>query len=271
VSVLQTVILKSISSDISGVIEYTPSPDCIRLSYNLSREEKDKKTILKLLLLSSQKPANMPMIADTAEFDILHAFGKAKISKAALAYNGYYIDDIDTFCVVEKGKSAPRLVAVGYVNLLWNTGESIKRLFKDEKNNALTRGELLLKSIKKPPKDKNAYLDIIKSLGEYIKNKKKSTAIPIDDYKWYEMEDITAPLNISAYCHLLYVPKVKDAFLKEGCLLLGIKIGGKTALAIKTKGENPFVNAEDCAVKQGDFWVVGVEFKEDGQYFVRIK
>ncbi len=267
---MQTVILKSVSSDISGVIEYTPCPDCIRLSYNLSREEKDKKSILKLLLLSSQKPTNMPVIADTAEFDILHAFGKAKVSKATLAYNGYYIDDIDTFCVVEKSSSMPKLVAVGYVNLLWNTADGIKRLFDDEKSTALTRGELLLKSIKKPPKDKNAYLDIIKSLGEYIKSMKKSTALSKGGYDWYEMNSTTAPLNISAYCHLLYVPKVREAFLNEKCLLLGIKTGGKTALAIKTKGENPFVNADDCAVRQGDFWVVGVEFKEDGQYFVRV-
>ncbi len=268
---MQTVILKSVSSDISGVIEYTYLTDCLRLSYNLSREEKDKSPILKLLLLSSQKPANMPVIADTAEFDILHASGEAKVSKSSLAYNGYYIDDIDTFCVVEKGTSTPKLVAVGYVNLLWNTEKCIKRLFNAEKANALTRGELLLKSIKKPPKDQNAYLDIIKGIGKYIKSMEKSSLVPIENYEWYKMEDIKAPLDIGAYCHLLYVPKVQDAFLEESCLLLGIKKGGKTALAIKTKGENPFVNAEDCAVRHGEFWVVGVEFKEDGQYFTRIE
>jgi len=268
---MQTVILKGMSSLITGVVDYSFLGDCIRVNYSICANSKENLPICKIVLLSSHRPFNRPVIADTLEFIKGTATGEVHINQNTLSYNGYNINDMDTFCVIEKDGKRIKPIAVGYQNLLWNIQTSLDNMTKEDKTAPLARGELLLQSIKKKPRDENSYRKLIEEIESFAKALNRSTYIPVQDYEWYDLAEIKAPLGISAYCHILYVPEVADAFEKEGTLLFGIKNGGKSALAIKCRGENPFVNVWDCAARCGEFWVVGIEFKEDGQYFSRIK
>ncbi len=269
--ILQTVILRTMNYSLGGVVEYTVLGDSLKVSYNLNRKSEKQNPILKLVLMSSQRPFNTPVIADTIEFDRLDASGNKLIGIQELSLKGYNASDIDTFAVVSKENGSAVVAAVGFSGLLWDVSQSVKNMFASPRDFALVRGELLLKKIKRPVEDEEAFKRTVEELEALKSALNTSLTFPCPNYAWYDLTELRAPLEVSSYKHLLYVPEVYEAFIDEKILLFGIGEGGRSAFALRTTGANPFVNADDCAVKYGDYWVVGVCFAPDGQYFEKIQ
>lgn len=267
---MQTVILRTMNYSVGGVVEYAVLGDSLKVSYNLNRKSEKPNPILKLVLMSSQRPFNTPVIADTIEFDRLDASADKLIGIQELSLKGYNASDIDTFAVVSKENGTAVVAAVGFSGLLWDVSQGVNNMFASPRDFALVRGELLLKKIKRPVEDSEAFKRTIEELEALKSALNPSLTFPCPNYVWYDLTELRAPLEVSSYKHLLYVPEVYEAFTEEKILLFGIGEEGRSAFALRTTGANPFANADDCAVKHGDYWVVGVCFAPDGQYFEKI-
>jgi len=270
---LKTLILKSDNENISGFIEYSETNAGIEICYNI-KDTFLPDGFLKLYILSSAKPFNKPIIADTLEFKSQVATGKRSLSYSYLTEYGLHKSEADTFAIVKTDSigNPDSVEAVCFVNSEWNVKSALKNTVICQNENPAERGERIIESIKERTKttDPKAQQLWIDKLLKSAVSMKKSNISPIEGYNWYICEDMRPPLPLSAYRHLLFVTEVMTAFDKEGYYLFGIKDDGHTAISIKAS-RNPFVNANDCAVKTGDFFTAGVFLAPDGQYFERIE
>ena len=86
----------------------------------------------------------------------------------------------------------------------------------------------------------------------------------MDGFDWYEVCDKSHLEDISAYRHALGQLDKKMSFLWG-------KDDNMTVLAVKDDLDFSFPNVSDCAIKHNGYYIVGIVFKEDGQYFARIE
>lgn len=268
---MKTLFFESESGNISGFCEYFWQSGEIVLNYNI-KQKKDFKNILKIYALSSKKPFNTPIIVDTLEFSSGTAASGRRISSSGLIENGYRKDDIDTFAVVKISASGKKesIEGVCFGENAWD----IEGAFF-EKNTEIAsvkdpaeRGREVLEEIKERTKTKDpamqkVWLDILKEESEKLQVSEISLS---ENYKWYKIDKIRPPIALSGYRHLLYVTEIMTAFETSGEYLFGIN-GSHTALAIKCSSFNPFVNANDCTAKIGEYYAVGLYLAPDGQYF----
>ena len=263
---------------VSGFAEYHNSDGNITVNYNINSNGLDEKRIYKIYALSSKKPFNKPLITDTLEFISGIASGKRELSRSVLMQSGFCASDIDTFAIVKTDEDgeAEEVSAACFASLKWDVeGAFLQKRIKvcaEEIKHPAERGRELMESIRertktKDPSVQKMWLDI---LADTVKCMKKSDESPLDGYDWYISEDIRPPIRLSAYKHLLFVTEVISAFDRYGYYLFGVKENGHTALAIKSNDINPFVNANDCASKIGDYRIVGIYLAPDGQYFEKI-
>ena len=262
---MKTVILKSYEN-LRGVVEYYSRNDELVLEWNIESHVPKAK----LLLMSSSKPFNPPVFAGNIELGFQDSQGRIIVNAENLIINEYNPDDIDTFVFVRDGAQSEEVMAVGYASLIWDVRKSIKIAFEEKRDMSLVRGELLLKKMKKPPEPMEVYRSILQKAENLRKKLSPALAVPCPGYDWFSLTRLKSPLEISSYEHLLMPDTVRYSFDKEGEILYGIGNRGKTAFALKGQGFNPFVTAEDCVVKSGEYYIVGVHFAPDGQYFEKI-
>lgn len=256
---METVILKPYDEKIHAVAEYFAFSDGIKIKFSV--RGLGVPGMHKLFLMSSLKPANNPVIADTLELKNGACFLERTLSLGDVAYRGYYPEDIDTFvlAVREGNKYIPE--AVGFSRLLWDVGLSFG------KTEGIP-GSSLLKVNKAPHND--AYYEVLKEIDDFCSSAFRSDECPVEGMDWYIANEKIPPVDVSAYTHLL-TPNAVQMIQSDGFpLLFGVQKEGLTAFAHKSFGSNPFENADDCTVKRGDYYIVGVRFKSDGQYFEKI-
>jgi len=265
---METVIIKSITFCLEGVVDYSVSSDEIKVSYNVKCNSPG--AMIKLLLLSSLKPLNKPVAADTLEFGAKTASGQRRFASSHLALSGYRPLDIDTFVFAEKTPHGYVERGTAFSRLYWDTAEAIGTADDIVKDASLKNADCLLNSLKRlpAPEIRTAFVQKINLLKT---NLKKSSFIPNKKFEWYELDLPEAPVDASAFFHLL-TPSAKAIIQKSGFpLMFGVGEGGMTALAVRKPEKNPFENAEDCTAVANGFYVVGVLFGDDGQYFVRVE
>ena len=265
---LQTVILKSFSFPLSGVVDYRTTDGGLKLSYSIKRGE--DCGIVKLLLLSSLRPAGGVVVADTPEFCDKMAVGEKKLTSSDLALAGYDAQDIDTFVVAAKKAPGYSVLAAGFGRLIWDIASAIDSAGHRTAHDSLQGAEEALSSLKSPAQV-GAHSGAITRLNALHDTLVKSSLVPCGGFEWYELPKLSVPMESSAYEHIL-TPKARSLIAYSGCpLLFGIGSGGMSALATAKTGENPFENAEDCTIDVNGFYVVGVWFGGDGQYFARLE
>ena len=269
---MKTLIFEDKSNKFSGFLEYFVLNGAIEINYNI-KGEISQNIFLKIYALSSKKPFNKPIIADTLEFKANVASGKCRISNSSLLQNGFKESDIDTFAIAKSDFSENPVVAACFTTTKWDIGGAFKGIEVCEVKNPAQRGKEILNSIKEKIKtnDPNFQKEWLSELLNAVEEMKKSDESPLSDYSWYILDSMKPPLPLSAYRHLLFVTEVMTEFEKCGHYLFGIKKDGHTALALKAERFNPFVNANDCAVKADDYFIVGVYLAPEGQYFEKIE
>lgn len=256
---MKTLILKSYDENIHAVAEYFASPSGIKIKFSV--RGLGVSGIHKLFLMSSLKPANQPVIANTLEPKDGACFFERTISLGDVAYRGYYPEDIDTFVLAVRDGSKYLPEAVGFSRLFWDVG-----LILDKKESI--PGFSLLEADRALQSD--AYYEVMEEINAFCSVASRSDERPIDGMEWYTVSGMTPPVYVSAYRHIL-TPKAVQMIQSDGFpLLFGVQKEGLTAFAHKSFGSNPFENADDCTVKRGDYYIVGVRFKSDGQYFEKI-
>lgn len=259
------------NKEISGFLEYSVKSGLIEINYRIKCDIKTD-TFLKIYALSSKKPFNKPLIADTLEFKENTATGICSISHSSLFENGYLENDIDTFAVA-KSDFSEKPISACFAGEKWDVDGAFKRHGISETKNPKNHAIEVLNSIKEKMKtnDPNIQKRWLEKLEEATKNLKISDVSLLSGYTWYEIENMKPPIPISSYRHLLFVTEVMTEFEKCGHYLLGIKNDGHTALAIKSERFNPFINANDCVIKLDGYFIVGVYLASDGQYFEKIE
>lgn len=275
---METLIFDAFIGNVSGFTEYYTTDGSIYITYNIKSDIGLENEIFKIYALSSKKPFNKPVIADTLEFKSGIAGESRRISRSSLEQNGFSDSDIDTFAVVkiDTNGNAEAVIAACFASLKWDIAGAF--LNKSEMNIAkikdpAERGREVLESIKERTKTKDpaAQMLWLTILSDAVRSMKKSDISPVQGYEWYISEDIRPPVELSAYKHLLFVTEVMTEFDRQGFYLFGVKGRSHTAVAIKSDGFNPFVTASDCAVKIDDYFTVGVYLAPDGQYFEKIR
>ena len=260
--ILQSIILKSIKN-LTGTVSYRVTHEGVYIQWDAVADE-DEDVVVSLV--SFRKPGNLPVIASEIRFLKGNNSGSCTVSEDDLILNGYSASDADTF--VFSSKTSYRVLAVGYGGFLWDVGYKIKEIMR-KKDYSLVRGNQILKSIKKPPADIYGYQKVILQIENSERSLAPAEISPVKKYRWYSIKGENLPVHMSAYKHLLSDEKAKNTLMQSGELLFGIGNNGRTALALKSP-DNPFVTAEDCACKTGEYFVVGVRFAPDGQYFEKI-
>lgn len=265
---METIILKPFHCDITGVVEYLQVGTGLRVKYNVKRNEEDK-FIYKLMALSSMRPDNKPVIADTLEFVGCYAFGERYIYETDAALWGYELRDIDTFVLAQKLDRGYTLAGAGFARLSWDVEKALSDFDKAKSDPALCRADELYMSYK-GSEDREACENVLMEISKKKKMLRVSQYIPMEGYEWYELADCEPPVDISSYRHVL-TSTVKQQITASGIpLLYGVGDGGMTAFAVKSR-EEVFDNASDCSIQAGDFRVVGVLFTSEGQFFARLK
>lgn len=253
-----------------GFAEYGERHGGLYIKYSIEFKE-NITDIFKLTALSSKKPFAVPIVADTAVVENLCAASQREISHATLVRHGYTADDIDTFVLIKKcadgswGDAATRC----FGGIVWDAEGAFKADLTAISHSPTEKGKEILKSIKeltkcRSPETAQKWREKVSAAVNGMERCKNA---PVMGYEWYTSYDIRPPVPLSAYRHLLYVTQVITCFDRDGFYLFGTADGGHTALAVRSDGSNPFVNADDCAVKNGSWWTVGVYLGDDGQYF----
>ena len=112
---------------------------------------------------------------------------------------------------------------------------------------------------------------------ERIKKLKITTLPFLPEFEWHIVEDEKESFLSSAIRHIVMAPQFLLSFEKTGFWIIGFK-QDDDIFAVCIKGEphlpNPMENAMDCCVsfEEADkkYYVVGIGFFDDGQYFVRL-
>lgn len=257
-----------------GFIEYGARHGGLFLKYSI-KFKINTDSIFKLVALSSEKPFNVPIVADTIEIKNLSADSQREISHETLVRHGYLADDADTFVLVQKcpdgswGTVATRC----FGGNVWNADNVFEAGLTTVMQTPAQRGKQILNSIKeltkcRTPQTAKKWAEAASLAASSME---KAQEAPVAGYEWYISHDIRPPVALSAYRHLLYVAPVINCFERYGAYLFGLAGGGRTALAVRSDGANPFINADDCATKVENWWVVGIYLGDDGQYFEKIQ
>ncbi len=263
---METVILRPYGSEVQGVAEYFIKGNTLSVKYDINTE--DETRLMHLVALSSKKPLNMPYKLKTPVFYGKRASGKEEIPSMDLALLGYDPKDIDTFSLLFKRHGKFHIASIGFSSLSWDINLALKRM--EENSNPVEKAQKLLCKIKRPDFNISLYKSALDSISAFEKEAKKSKEIPMEDYRWYEEDAGFSISGISAIDHLTQRVEFLEDFGEDKKYLVGIKDKTHIAIGIKHTGENPFLNAPDCAVKKGEFWIAGILLKEDGQYFEKI-
>ncbi len=263
---METLILKQFDSDTEGVIDYTAIGDSLKVRYCIKSGH--SQSIVKLFLASSVKPSNEPIVADTLEFRSGSASGEKTISSYDAAYNGYRVGDIDTFLVVNTDAGNLTLLSSAFAGLYWDVESALARVQSAKTDKSLLNARRILQGrVRESCPD--GYADVLNQLKKLTEVLPVCKVIPLPGLKWYTVESSDVPISAGAYEHIL-TPDAKKLIAESGHpLLFGMGDDGFTAIAAMNTTKNPFENASDCTVVKGGYFVVGVQFKEDGQYFVR--
>ncbi len=257
---METIILKALENDIDAVVEFAASDGGVRVKYSLRAKN---GFIYKLIMQSSVKPSNEPVIVDTPDIESGTACGDRTISKSALLLKGYNAGDMDTFSLVCKKNDAYRPVAVGFYRLAWAFDRNV--FFNDEPcvDETLKKASEVLGNIKKPVSaDSHSYaVDVI---ANFARSLKPIPVSPLPDFKWYDFICRDYPKDISAFAHITaQIPP-------DAHMLFGVGKEGLTALALDKKTNLVFNNVSDCITEKNGYYIVGILFMEDGQYFARL-
>lgn len=263
---METVILRPYNIETEGVAEYFIKGNTLSVKYDIN--SKDEARIMHLVALSSKKPLNMPYKLKTPVFYGKRASGKEEIPSMDLAILGYDPKDIDTFALLFKNKGKFYIASIGFSSLAWDINLALKRL--EENSNPVEKAQKLLCKIKRSDFDISLYKKATDSVLAFEMKKTKSAEMPMEDYRWYDIDENFYIPEISAIGHITQSIEFLEDLGEDKRFLMGIKDKSHIAIGIKHTGENPFSNAPDCAVKKGGFWVVGILLKEDGQYFEKI-
>ncbi len=263
---METLILKPFDSDMEGVIEFSMSGDSLKVRYCIKYNQPE--SIVKLFLASALKPNNVPVVAHTLEFRSGSATGEKTISSYDAAYNGYRLGDIDTFLVAKADEGNLTLLSSAFSGLYWDAESALSRLQPQKVDRSLFNAQRILQGrVRENCPD--GYAQVISQLHKVTENLPVCKVGPLSHLKWYTMERYDIPISAGAYEHIL-TPDAKKVIAESGQpLLFGVGDSGFTALAAKNISKNPFDNASDCTVVIDGYFVVGVQFKENGQYFAR--
>lgn len=213
------------------------------------------------LFVSSGKFSCEPVLADTLEIKeqsdgLFFASGAREIALSEFEKSGFSPSFADTFVVIKKDEYGAKKVIT-----------TATETAAEEPLSPKERGKKALLAVKAASAGKTRGANAVwaRKISDFAKNLNEAKENILPFYTWYELRDVRAPLSLSAYRHVMYCAEVLTCFEKTGYLLLGVN-GFHTALAAKADF-NPFVNAEDCAEKAGDWFAVGVLLGEDGVYF----
>lgn len=257
---METVIMRPMEKNITGAVEYTPLGRSLKLRYSISKDDTDEAGICKLMLLSSLKPSNPPVVADTMEFKGKTAWGEVTISENSLAFCGYYPSDIDTFILFQKEQKS--VLSAGFGRLYWDV---CRRICQDiPLDPAVLKAKEIADRIPQNV-DYEAYQNAIMSVMKLRSELQTTSQNPISSFEWFVMAEYKLPNGISSLCHLL-PPEVFDVI---GKVLVGFD-GEQTIVLAAKSDTNPFENALDCSVFSNGYWLVGVRLTPEGQYFVKL-
>lgn len=261
VNQVETVILKTFEDDLTAVIDYCVNSSVMKISYNIKTKAQG---IYKLLVFSSFKPACEPLVADTLEFLHQCAHSAREITTSEAAYKGYYLNDLDTFALVVKDPDGFRCVGVHFCRLAWDLSNNAFFIPKSRPDESIERAKKALNSIKDLSTEEiyNEYIGRLKYFETVFK---KTSLVPLESFDWYEVPDKTAICSITSYRHALAELSSNTPFL------WGVGKDGITALAVKNDLNFTFSNVSDCVQLTGGYYIVGVLFSKDGQYFAKIK
>lgn len=273
---MQTLIFAPSEYGMSGYMEIFENGNVIKLRYGFKSENIEEKNLYKLYALCKSKPNNAPVPADTAEFKNGYAQAEREFTAAALKEFGYAPDELDTFVLVKKNPITAdvRVCAKCFKNDEWDAEKVFE--YNDTVNiiNPLNRARDTLEAIKQRTCTKDAAVSKrwISEVQAAVKEYPRLDVTISDKYTWYKINSVFPPVNLSSYMHLLFVTEVAEAVYRSGYYIFGVNIDGHTAVAVKSCGNsNPFVNADDCCVKIGGFFTVGIYLASDGQYFEKIE
>lgn len=265
---METIIINPNKGKTAGVIECTVKANELVVCYSLTSDESQK--IMRLRALSSKKPHNAPLRIDVPVFERGRAEGKRKITAMDLGMQGYNARDIDTFVLTYEDKCKTEVVASGFGGLIWDISYLNGRISEIQSENALNNTEKLLNKLRLNKENKSSKNKIIDALHEAEKLLTKTRYNPCEKYRWYCFLKEVYPFGLSIFRHII---ENMDCHMEEGfsdSLLVGVGEEGHVALAVGETEKNPFKIAEDCAAFKNGYWIVGVCFKDDGQYFERI-
>jgi len=265
---MKTVILTPVNSGVDGVVEYCEKDGKLLVNYQINN--KKKKGILRLAAMSSKKPNNCALSVDVPDFSKYPATGRAEISSLQLACMGYVPRDIDTFVLFCKNEKGIETVCVGFRSLLWDISYPIDRLCYISREEIPQKTLNLLESIKNPMPCTKTYKEVVEKVFRQISELAYVQDCPVEGYDWHKLNVPEETIELSSVRHLVETERFLKAYQKSRILLVGKKNKNILALALKYNGHNPFDNAEDCALKKGDYWIVGILLEEDGQYFAKI-
>ena len=265
---METIIINSDNGKTSGVIECSKKDNKLTVCYNLTSDK--SKRIMRLRGLSSKKPHNFPLRIDVPIFERGRAQGKKEISAIDLGMQGYNARDIDTFVLTYEDKCKTEVAATGFEGLIWDISYSIGRISETKSEEPLRNTEKLLNKLKLNKENKSSKNKIIDAIYAAEKLLCKTGHNPCEKYRWYSFSGEVYPFGLGIFRH---ITENLDCHREEALsdrLLVGVGAEGHAVLAIEKEGKNPFKIAEDCAVFKDGYWLVGVSFKDDGQYFERI-
>ena len=246
--------------DIDGIVEYAVYNGRLKIGYTLNCKSEYSDGIYKLLLMSSVKPFNPPVIVHTPEFKGSVAWGERIIDESTLALSGYYAHEVDTFALVHKDSHIT--ASAGFDRLTWDISSSVTS--DNDRDRTLIRAEAVIKSdiqISNP----DAYKETLKELNSFKKTLSVMECGPIDSYEWYSMADDSFP-RISSFNHLLAPLKKFGKCMRE--VIVGFTGSLDIAFAVAMR-DNPFENSEDCSIYENGYWISAVRLAPEGQYFLR--
>ncbi len=256
---METVIMRPFKKNITGAVEYISLGNTLKLRYSISMEEKSDAGICKLMLMSSLRPSNPPVVADTTEFKGKTAWGEATISESSLAFCGYKSVDIDTFVLYEKEQEC--ILSVGFGRLFWDVGRSFYQ--NGVTDPAVLRAREIADRIPQNA-DWEAYHNAIMSVNKLRTELQSTSKKPLSRLEWFVMAEDKLPTDISSLCHLL------PGTVFDICTEVLIGFGREQTMTLAAKAhDNPFENASDCSVFADGYWFVSVKLAPEGQYFVK--
>lgn len=258
---METVIMRPFQKNITGAVEYIYLGNALKLRYSISMEEKSDFGICKLMLMSSLRPSNPPVVADTMEFKGKTAWGEVTISENSLAFCGYNPSDIDTFVLF--GKEQESILSVGFGRLFWDVYGSIGQ--KGIADPSVMRAREIADRIPQNT-DWEAYHSAIMSVNKLRCDLQKAPQKPLlVGFDWFVMAEDKIPIDISSLVHLL----PHEIF--DICTEVLIGFDGEQTIVLAAKSDaNPFENAPDCSVFSKGYWLVSVKLAPEGQYFVKL-